>query len=46
MLRSKKRSLQQRRLWKWSTVLNGNAYDMGEFKKQVDAAYGGSAKSQ
>jgi len=31
---------------KWSTVLNGNAYDMGEFKKQVDAAYGGSAKSQ
>ena len=31
---------------KWSTVLNGNAYDMGEFKKQVDAAFGGSAKTQ
>lgn len=31
---------------KWSTVLNGNSYDMGEFKKQVDAAFGGSAKTQ
>jgi AhpD family alkylhydroperoxidase len=31
---------------KWSTVLNGNEYDMGEFKKQVDAAYGGPTKSQ
>ena len=27
---------------KWSTELNGNQYDMGEFKKQIDAAYGGS----
>jgi AhpD family alkylhydroperoxidase len=31
---------------KWSTVMNGNAYDMGEFKKQVDAAFGGPAKTQ
>jgi AhpD family alkylhydroperoxidase len=31
---------------KWSTVLNGNEYDMGDFKKQVDAAYGGPTKSQ
>jgi AhpD family alkylhydroperoxidase len=31
---------------KWSTELNGNAYDMAEFKKQIDAAYGGSAKTQ
>ena len=28
---------------KWSTVLNGNEYDMGEFKKQVDAVFAGSA---
>ena len=27
---------------KWSTVLNGNGYDMAEFKKQVDAAFAGS----
>ena len=27
---------------KWSTVLNGNDYDMGDFKKQVDAAFAGS----
>jgi AhpD family alkylhydroperoxidase len=27
---------------KLSTELNGNQYDMGEFKKQIDAAYGGS----
>ncbi len=31
---------------KWSTVLNGSEYDMGDFKKQVDAAFGGSAKAQ
>ena len=31
---------------KWSTELNGNQYDIGEFKKQIDAAYGGSAKTQ
>jgi AhpD family alkylhydroperoxidase len=28
---------------KWSTVLNGNDYDMADFKKQVDAAFAGSA---
>jgi hypothetical protein len=27
---------------KWSTMLNGNNYDMGEFKKQIDAAFAGS----
>jgi AhpD family alkylhydroperoxidase len=27
---------------KMSTELNGNQYDMAEFKKQLDAAYGGS----
>jgi AhpD family alkylhydroperoxidase len=26
---------------KWSTVLNGNNYDMGNFKKQVDAMFAG-----
>ena len=31
---------------KWSTELNGNGYDMGEFKKQIDAAYAGSATTQ
>jgi AhpD family alkylhydroperoxidase len=32
---------------KWSTEINGNAYDMGEFKKQIDAAYAGAvAKTQ
>jgi AhpD family alkylhydroperoxidase len=31
---------------KWSTELNGNAYDMAEFKKQIDAAYEGSVKTQ
>ncbi len=31
---------------KWSTVLNGNSYDMGEFKKQVDAAFAGSAAAK
>ena len=30
---------------KWSTVLNGNGYDMGKFKKEVDAMFGGSASS-
>jgi AhpD family alkylhydroperoxidase len=29
---------------KWSTVLNGNAYDMGKFKKQVDAMFAGTAE--
>src|SRR5271163_3877935 len=27
---------------KMSTVLNGNQYDMAEFKKQIDAAYAGA----
>ena len=27
---------------KLSTELNGNQYDMSDFKKQIDAAYGGS----
>lgn len=27
---------------KMSTELNGNQYDMTEFKKQIDAAYGGA----
>jgi AhpD family alkylhydroperoxidase len=31
---------------KMSTELNGNQYDMADFKKQIDAAYGGSAKTQ
>jgi AhpD family alkylhydroperoxidase len=31
---------------KWSTVLNGSAYDMADFKSQVDAAFGGPAKTQ
>lgn len=31
---------------KWSTELNGNQYDMADFKKQIDAAYKGSAKTQ
>ena len=32
---------------KWSTEINGNAYDMAEFKMQIDAAYAGSvAKTQ
>jgi AhpD family alkylhydroperoxidase len=31
---------------KMSTELNGNMYDMADFKKQIDAAYGGSAKTQ
>lgn len=31
---------------KWSTVLNGSAYDMAEFKKQIDAAFAGSGKTQ
>ena len=31
---------------KWSTVLNGNNYDMGEFKKQTDAAFAGSAPAK
>jgi AhpD family alkylhydroperoxidase len=31
---------------KWSTELNGNAYDMAEFKRQVDVIYRGSAKTQ
>jgi AhpD family alkylhydroperoxidase len=31
---------------KLSTELNGNQYDMADFKKQIDAAYGGSAKTQ
>jgi AhpD family alkylhydroperoxidase len=26
---------------KWSTVMNGSAYDFGEFKRQVDAAFAG-----
>jgi AhpD family alkylhydroperoxidase len=30
---------------KWSTELNGNQYDLGEFKKQVDAIFEG-AKTQ
>jgi AhpD family alkylhydroperoxidase len=30
---------------KWSTELNGNQYDLGDFKKQVDAIFGG-AKTQ
>jgi AhpD family alkylhydroperoxidase len=30
---------------KWSTELNGNQYDMADFKKQVDAIYAG-AKTQ
>jgi AhpD family alkylhydroperoxidase len=30
---------------KWSTELNGNMYDMADFKKQVDAMYQG-AKTQ
>jgi hypothetical protein len=30
---------------KWSTELNGNMYDMVDFKKQVDAIYAG-AKTQ
>jgi AhpD family alkylhydroperoxidase len=31
---------------KWSTVMNGNSYDMAEFKKQVDAAFAGSAAAK
>jgi AhpD family alkylhydroperoxidase len=31
---------------KWSTVLNGNNYNMAEFKKQVDAAFAGSAAAK
>lgn len=31
---------------KWSTVLNGNSYDMAEFKKQVDAAFAGPAAAK
>jgi hypothetical protein len=27
---------------KMSTELNGNQYDMTEFKKQIDAAYAGA----
>jgi AhpD family alkylhydroperoxidase len=30
---------------KWSTELNGNMYDMSDFRKQVDAIYQG-AKTQ
>jgi AhpD family alkylhydroperoxidase len=26
---------------KWSTVLNGSAYDFGKFKQQVDASFAG-----
>jgi AhpD family alkylhydroperoxidase len=26
---------------KWSTEMNGNQYDFGDFKKQVDATFGG-----
>ena len=31
---------------KWSTVLNGNNYDMAEFKKQVDTAFAGSVAAK
>ena len=31
---------------KMSTELNGNQYDMAEFKKQIDAAYGGAATAK
>jgi AhpD family alkylhydroperoxidase len=31
---------------KWSTMLNGNAYNVDDFKKQIDAAFGGSGKTQ
>jgi AhpD family alkylhydroperoxidase len=31
---------------KWSTELQGNQYDLADFKKQVDAFYAASAKSQ
>ena len=31
---------------KWSTELQGNQYDLAEFKKQVDGFYAAAAKSQ
>jgi AhpD family alkylhydroperoxidase len=31
---------------KWSTELQGNQYDLAEFKKQVDGFYAASAKAQ